>query len=111
MHSVLPGTLFNDPLGGWLTRFQAMENNLTRARSSLHQTSVYTSDGSTPSSPFHRANTNINARDGNGAGTAPSTPDQSLGHSRMSSDIAMRNGLPYRVSAPRSQSALGAAGG
>lgn len=29
----------------------------------------------------------------------------------MSSDVAMRNGLPYRVSAPRSQSAMGAAGG
>lgn len=29
----------------------------------------------------------------------------------MSSDIAMRNGLPYRVSVQRSQSALGAAGG
>lgn len=29
----------------------------------------------------------------------------------MSSDVAMRNGLPYRVSQPRSQSALGAAGG
>ena len=29
----------------------------------------------------------------------------------MSSDIAMRNGLPYRISAQRSQSALGAAGG
>lgn len=50
-------------------------------------------------------------------GPEPSTPPTShtqsnaQGHTRMSSDIAMRNGLPYRVSVPRSQSALGAAGG
>ncbi|KAK3990277.1 hypothetical protein QBC44DRAFT_65384 [Cladorrhinum sp. PSN332] len=93
------------------TRLTAMENNLSRARSSLHHTAVSNSEGSTPSPPFYRAATAAYSRDGNSTGTAPNTPDHSLGHSRISSDIAMRNGLPYRVSAPRSQSALGAAGG
>ncbi|KAK4230753.1 hypothetical protein QBC38DRAFT_22522 [Podospora fimiseda] len=84
------------------TRLTAMENNLTRVRSSLHHTAAYNSEGSA---------TATHSRDGNGNSTTPNTPDHPLGHSRISSDIAMRNGLPYRVSAPRSQSALGAAGG
>lgn len=84
-----------------------MEGNLTRARSSLHvATPPYGSDASTPSPPFQRASTAMYSRD-----TTQSTPEHSPGHSRMSSDIAMRNGLPYRVSVQRSQSALGAAGG
>lgn len=87
-----------------------MEGNLTRARSSLNYTSPYGSDGSTPSPPFQRAATAVYSRDGD-VGSSSSTPNPSPGHARLTSDIAMRNGLPYRVSAPRSQSALGAAGG
>jgi hypothetical protein len=81
-----------------------MEGNLTRARSSLHIIPPYGSDASTPSPPFQRASTAMYARD-----SSRSTPSPS--HSRMSSDIAIRNGLPYRVTMPRSQSAMGSAGG
>ncbi|KAK0703608.1 hypothetical protein B0T26DRAFT_507298 [Lasiosphaeria miniovina] len=90
------------------TRLTTMEGNLTRARSSLHITPpLYGSDASTPSPPFQRASTALHSRDSD-----PASPTaQSPGHTRMSSDIAMRNGLPYRVAIPRSQSALGAAGG
>ncbi|KAK3335651.1 hypothetical protein B0T19DRAFT_14408 [Cercophora scortea] len=89
-------------------RLTTMEDNLTRARSSLHVTSPpYGSDGSTPSPPFQRASTAPFSR-GSGRPTPAST---SPGHARISSDIAMRNGLPYRVSVQRSQSAMGAAGG
>ncbi|KAK3372542.1 hypothetical protein B0H63DRAFT_300733 [Podospora didyma] len=90
-------------------RLTTMEGNLTRARSSLHVTPPsYGSDASTPSPPFQRAATAQYARDGN----HHTLPTHSPGHSRISSDIAMRNGLPYRVSVQtRSQSALGAAGG
>ncbi|KAK4127191.1 hypothetical protein N657DRAFT_669105 [Parathielavia appendiculata] len=87
-------------------RLTTMEGNLTRARSSLHYTSSHESDGSTPSPPFQRASTAMYSRDGD-----PSSPSPDAVHTRMSSEIAMRNGLPYRVSMPRSQSALGAAGG
>ncbi|KAK4189716.1 hypothetical protein QBC35DRAFT_126729 [Podospora australis] len=78
-------------------RLTTMENNLTRARSSLHTNAPVGSDGSTPSPPPQR--------------TGITAANQAGGHTRMSSDIAMRNGLPYRVAVPRSQSALGAAGG
>ncbi|KAK4035164.1 hypothetical protein C8A01DRAFT_18120 [Parachaetomium inaequale] len=91
-------------------RLTTMEGNLTRARSSLHYTSPYGSDGSTPSPPFQRASTAVYPVE-NGADPSASPPDPAPGHTRMSSDVAMRNGLPYRVSMPRSQSALGAAGG
>jgi hypothetical protein len=87
---------------------QTMEGNLTRARSSLHYTSPYGSDGSTPSPPFQRASTAMYSRDGD---VDPASPSADAPHTRMSSEIAMRNGLPYRVTMPRSQSALGAAGG
>ncbi|KAK3936476.1 hypothetical protein QBC46DRAFT_296101, partial [Diplogelasinospora grovesii] len=88
-------------------RLTTMEGNLTRARSSL-QVGIpsYTSDGSTPSPPFQRASTAIYTQE-NGL---PS-PSYSPGHSRISSDVATRNGPPHRVSTQRSQSALGAAGG
>ncbi|KAK0655571.1 hypothetical protein B0T16DRAFT_315840 [Cercophora newfieldiana] len=85
-------------------RLTTMEGNLTRARSSLHITPPYGSDASTPSPPFQRASTAMYARD-----SSRSTPSPS--HSRMSSEIAIRNGLPYRVTMPRSQSAMGSAGG
>ncbi|KAL2019499.1 hypothetical protein VTK56DRAFT_9615 [Thermocarpiscus australiensis] len=92
-------------------RLSTMEGNLNRARSSLHYASPYGSEGSTPSPPpFQRAATAAYSRD-SGVGSSASTPIHSPGHSRMASDVAMRNGLPYRVSLPRSQSALGAAGG
>ncbi|KAK3362977.1 hypothetical protein B0T25DRAFT_26295 [Lasiosphaeria hispida] len=88
-------------------RLTTMEGNLTRARTSLYITpTAYGSDASTPSPPFQRASTAMHARD-----SGNSTPIHSPGHSRISSDIAMRNGLPYRVTIQRSQSALGAAGG
>lgn len=101
-----------------------MEGNLTRARSSLH--SPYGSDGSTPSPPFQRAATatyhietrmeqevenRVEQEAENVMEPDPSTPDHTTGHNRMSSELLMRNGLPYRVNVPRSQSALGAAGG
>ena len=85
---------------------QTMEGNLTRARTSLHVSSpAYGSDESTPSPPFQRASTAMYSRE-----TGLPSPI-SPGHSRISSDIAMRNGLPYRISTPRAQSALGVAGG
>ncbi|KAK1758220.1 hypothetical protein QBC47DRAFT_134476 [Echria macrotheca] len=88
-------------------RLSTMEGNLTRARSSLYITPPsYGSDASTPSPPFQRASTAMHSRE-----SSHSPLSGSPGHSRMTSDIAMRNGLPYRVSMPRSQSALGAAGG
>ncbi|KAK4103182.1 hypothetical protein N658DRAFT_303400 [Parathielavia hyrcaniae] len=87
-------------------RLTTMEGNLTRARTSLHYSSSHDSDGSTPSPPFQRASTAMYSRDGD-----PASPPPDAVHMRMSSEIAMRNGLPYRVSMPRSQSALGAAGG
>ncbi|KAL2127473.1 hypothetical protein VTI74DRAFT_10675 [Chaetomium olivicolor] len=91
-------------------RLTTMEGNLTRARSSLHNASPYGSDGSTPSPPFQRASTATYQRYDDGD-DGPCPTDHGLGHTRMSSDVAMRNGIPYRVSLPRSQSALGAAGG
>ncbi|KAH6627894.1 hypothetical protein F5144DRAFT_287753 [Chaetomium tenue] len=105
-------------------RLTTMEGNLTRARSSLH--SPYGSNGSTPSPPFQRAATatyhiehrmeqdvenRVEQDAANGMEPDPSTPDHTTGHNRMSSELLMRNGLPYRVNVPRSQSALGAAGG
>ncbi|KAL2165970.1 hypothetical protein VTG60DRAFT_3552 [Thermothelomyces hinnuleus] len=91
-------------------RLTTMEGNLNRARSSLYYNAPYGSDGSTPSPPYQRASSAMYPA---ATGAEPSTPPAShtQGHTRMSSDIAMRNGLPYRVSVPRSQSALGAAGG
>ncbi|KAK4153938.1 hypothetical protein C8A00DRAFT_43191 [Chaetomidium leptoderma] len=91
-------------------RLTTMEGNLTRARSTLHYTSPYGSEGSTPSPPFQRASTAMYPM-GNGADYNASPPDPAPEHTRMSSDVAMPNGLPYRVPLPRSQSALGAAGG
>ncbi|KAK0612996.1 hypothetical protein B0T17DRAFT_647766 [Bombardia bombarda] len=82
-------------------RLTTMEGNLTRARSSLHVTApTYGSDASTPSPPFQRATTSHGREHGQSSPTGGHSP----GHSRISSDIAMRNGLPYRVSsAQRSQ--------
>ncbi|KAM7193701.1 hypothetical protein V8F33_007635 [Rhypophila sp. PSN 637] len=87
-------------------RLTTMEGNLNRARTTFSPTSVtYGSDASTPSPPFQRSSTAMYSRDPELQ--SPISP----GHSRMSSDIATGNGLPSRVSAPRSQSAMGAAGG
>ncbi|KAK4240640.1 hypothetical protein C8A03DRAFT_31237 [Achaetomium macrosporum] len=90
-------------------RLTTMEGNLTRARSSLHYAPPYGSDGSTPSPPPQRAATAMYPLENSMETSAPH--DHTPGHTRMSSDVAMRNGLPYRASLPRSQSALGAAGG
>ncbi|KAK4649189.1 uncharacterized protein QC761_116770 [Podospora bellae-mahoneyi] len=94
-------------------RLTTMESNLTRARSSLHN-NAYGSDGSTPSPPFQRAATVAQPRDAAtiiASGAAAISNQASSGHTRISSDIAMRNGLPYRVAVPRSQSAMGVSGG
>ncbi|KAK3311226.1 uncharacterized protein B0T15DRAFT_67093 [Chaetomium strumarium] len=93
-------------------RLTTMEGNLTRARSSLHYASPYGSDGSTPSPPLQRAATAMYPPEHSmDTGAAQPDHDHTPGHTRMLSDVSMRNGLPYRVSLPRSQSALGAAGG
>ncbi len=96
---------------GLLTVAQTMEGNLTRARSSLPYTSPYGSDGSTPSPPFQRASSAMYPMEYTGEDPGLSPREHTPGHTRMSSDVAVRNGLPHRVSLPRSQSALGAAGG
>ncbi|KAK0671406.1 hypothetical protein QBC41DRAFT_219390 [Cercophora samala] len=93
-------------------RLTTMESNLTRARSSLHN-NAYGSDGSTPSPPFQRTVAAMQPRDAATiiASGAAAISNQASGHTRISSDIAMRNGLPYRVAVPRSQSAMGVSGG
>ncbi|KAK0718917.1 hypothetical protein B0T21DRAFT_351696 [Apiosordaria backusii] len=93
-------------------RLTTMESNLTRARSSLNH-NAYGSDGSTPSPPFQRAANTMQPRDAATiiASGAAAISNQASGHTRISSDIAMRNGLPYRVAVPRSQSAMGVSGG
>ncbi|KAK4131843.1 hypothetical protein BT67DRAFT_435966 [Trichocladium antarcticum] len=83
-------------------RLTTMEGNLTRARGSLQDASPYGSDDrSTPSPPLQRAVSVMYSRD---------TGVDSR-HARMSSDVAMQGALTYGVALPRSQSALGAAGG
>ncbi|KAL2159234.1 hypothetical protein VTH06DRAFT_2667 [Thermothelomyces fergusii] len=91
-------------------RLTTMEGNLNRARSSLYYNAPYGSDGSTPSPPCQRA---ASATYPAATGAEPSTPPASdtQGRTRVSSDVSMLSGLPLRVSAPRSQSALGAADG
>ncbi|KAL1839833.1 hypothetical protein VTJ49DRAFT_1064 [Mycothermus thermophilus] len=92
-------------------RLTTMEGNLSRARSNLHySTSSYGSDEtSTPSPPFQRLPVAAHeAHDFLGPGL---TAEYNPGHARMSSDLGMRNGSPYLAPTPRSQSALGAAGG
>ena len=87
-----------------------MEGNLTRARSSLPYASPYDSDASTPSPPFQRASSAMYPGY-NGEDHSLSPREHTPGHTRMSSDVAVGNDLPFRASVPRSQSALGAAGG
>ncbi|KAL2256274.1 hypothetical protein VTK26DRAFT_1907 [Humicola hyalothermophila] len=91
-------------------RLTTMEGNLTRARSTLHYSSPYGSDGSTPSPGSLRGLAVTYSRH-NVAESDVQSPNHPYGHTRMSSDVAMQNGLGYRASLPRSQSALGAAGG
>ncbi|KAL0469065.1 hypothetical protein QR685DRAFT_564189 [Neurospora intermedia] len=86
-------------------RLTTMEGNLSRARSSLHYTAPSLSSDGTPSPPQRTAS--ANSRNG---GYRSSSANYS-GHTRMTSDIAMRNGLPYRISAQRSHSAMGSHGG
>lgn len=91
-----------------------MEGNLNRARSTLYSTSRFglnSATSSTTVSPFQRTVSATYSRNSSVDSTTSSSNQPTAGHTRMSSDIAMRNGLPYRVSIPRSQSALGAAGG
>ncbi|KAK3396451.1 hypothetical protein B0T20DRAFT_271516 [Sordaria brevicollis] len=86
-------------------RLTTMEGNLSRARSSLHYTAPSLSSDGTPSPP--QRTTSASARIN---GHRSSSVNYS-GHTRMTSDIAMRNGLPYRISIQRSHSAMGSHGG
>ncbi|KAK3953996.1 hypothetical protein QBC32DRAFT_101148 [Pseudoneurospora amorphoporcata] len=86
-------------------RLTTMEGNLSRARSSLHYTAPSLPSDGTPSPPQRTASASnrINGRRSSSANYS--------GHTRMTSDIAMRNGLPYRISIQRSHSAMGSHGG
>ncbi|KLU81472.1 hypothetical protein MAPG_00561 [Magnaporthiopsis poae ATCC 64411] len=80
-----------------------MEDNLNRARSSLHTSSPSISslgsDGPTPSPTFLYRSGSVRES------------GSSHGHARMGSDNTLRIGLPVKVYPQRSASALGAAGG
>lgn len=85
-----------------------MEDNLTRARSSLHVYSPSRSSlgsDSTPSPPFKRASTATYIRDAD-----PSSPT-SPKHSRFSIDGTTGLALAPRIGTVRSASALGVSGG
>lgn len=84
-------------------RLTTMEDNLNRARSSLHTSSPSISslgsDGPIPSPTLPLRSSSV--RDSG----------SSHGHARMGSDNTLRIGLPIKVYPQRSASALGAAGG
>lgn len=80
---------------------KTMEDNLSRARSSLIVASPYSgSDGSTPSPPIVRASSALIQ-----STTGPISP--ATGHHRMGSDNSLRIGLPIKVYPQRSSSVLG----
>ncbi|KAL1861739.1 hypothetical protein Daus18300_008708 [Diaporthe australafricana] len=83
-------------------RLTTMEDNLTRARSSL-AVATYSSgsNGSTPSPPIARATSALFM-----STTSPSSPSFS-GHSRKGSDNSLRIGLPIKVYPQRSSSVMG----
>lgn len=82
---------------------QHMEDNLSRARSSLYVVPTYSgSNSSTPSPPINRASTALIL-----SSPGPSSP--ASGHHRMGSDNALRIGLPIKVYPQRSSSVLGVA--
>lgn len=77
-----------------------MEDNLSRARSSLIVASPYSgSDASTPSPPIVRASSALIQ-----STTGPLSPS---GHNRIGSDNSLRIGLPIKVYPQRSSSVLG----
>lgn len=78
-----------------------MEDNLSRARSSLIiSPSYYGSDASTPSPPVVRTSSALIQ-----STTSPISP--ASGHHRMGSDNSLRIGLPIKVYPQRSSSVLG----
>lgn len=80
-----------------------MEDNLSRARSSLYVVPTYTdSNPSTPSPPINRASTALTV-----STAGPSSP--ASGHHRMGSENALRIGIPIKVYPQRSSSVLGVA--
>lgn len=81
---------------------KTMEDNLTRARTSL-AVATYSSgsNGSTPSPPIARATSALYM-----STTSPSSPALS-GHSRKGSDNSLRIGLPIKVYPQRSSSVIG----
>lgn len=81
-----------------------MEDNLTRARSSL-AVATYSSgsNGSTPSPPIARATSALYMST---MSSSPSSPAFS-GHSRKGSDHSLRIGLPIKVYPQRSSSVIG----
>lgn len=80
---------------------QHMEDNLSRARTSLLIASpISGSDGSTPSPPIARASTALMMSTN---GLVP----PGAGHRRMSSDNSLRIGIPIKVYPQRSSSVLG----
>ncbi|KAI7783137.1 hypothetical protein LA080_012433 [Diaporthe eres] len=83
-------------------RLTTMEDNLTRARTSL-AVATYSSgsNGSTPSPPIARATSALYM-----STTSPSSPALS-GHSRKGSDNSLRIGLPIKVYPQRSSSVIG----
>ncbi|KAG8169427.1 hypothetical protein KVR01_000172 [Diaporthe batatas] len=86
-------------------RLTTMEDNLTRARSSL-AVATYSSgsNGSTPSPPIARATSALYMS--TMSSSSPSSPAFS-GHSRKSSDHSLRIGLPIKVYPQRSSSIIG----
>jgi hypothetical protein len=83
---------------------QNMEDNLTRARSSLAgATYSSNSNASTPSPPIARATSALYMST---MSPAPSSPALS-GHSRKGSDNSLRIGLPIKVYPQRSSSVIG----
>lgn len=83
------------------TESKTMEDNLSRARSSLIVATPYSgSDASTPSPPIVRASSALIQ-----STTGPVSP--APGHHRIGSDNSLRIGLPIKVYPQRSSSVLG----
>lgn len=84
---------------------KTMEDNLTRARTSLTVASYSSgSNASTPSPPIARATSALFLS------TSSSLSPAGTGHSRMGSDNSLRIGLPIKIYPQRSSSVLGPPG-
>ncbi|RYP23989.1 hypothetical protein DL767_008694 [Monosporascus sp. MG133] len=86
-------------------RLTTMESNLSRARN-MHSPMSSIGSGSTPSPTFFRP---PSAAQGEHGSDNPNSTH--YGHSRMSSENSLASSFKHGVYAPRSSSALGAAGG